>query len=189
MEKKKIGHYDVFFFDELTSTMDVAREMIDYGCEYAVVAKVQTDGRGRHGRKWISNEGGLWISIVWKHVDKNLLKYMFLVVAKSIVETLKNFGISSRIKLPNDIYAENRKISGILIENLRACVIIGIGINVNNDLDEEMGDATSCRNIIGCTLNLDSVLNLTIENLDKSRSCFVSDNDEFFNEIKGLLIK
>jgi BirA family biotin operon repressor/biotin-[acetyl-CoA-carboxylase] ligase len=110
-------------------------------------------------------------------------------VAKSIVETLKNFGISSRIKLPNDIYAENRKISGILIENLRACVIIGIGINVNNDLDEEMGDATSCRNIIGCTLNLDSVLNLTIENLDKSRSCFVSDNDEFFNEIKGLLIK
>ncbi len=189
MEFSDTGKQGIFFFEEITSTMDVARNLCRKEPEPVVVAKKQTEGRGRHGRKWISDEGGLWVSVVWANIDQKLLKYIFLVVAVAIIKTLEEFDISARIKIPNDIYIKNRKIAGILIENLEKCVIIGIGVNVNNKIKEKMDEAVSCSDILGYPLNLNSILYILLKNLCSAREQFTKDAEKFLDNARGLLIE
>ncbi|MGB9643307.1 MAG: biotin--[acetyl-CoA-carboxylase] ligase [Candidatus Ratteibacteria bacterium] len=189
MGKPDIANYNIFVFDEVTSTMDVARSLCEKENEFVVVAKKQTQGRGRQGRVWVSNEGGLWVSVVWRNVDEKILRYLFIIAAQAVVDTLEQFGIISRIKLPNDIYVKKCKIGGILIENLSQCVIIGIGINVNNELDETMDDATSCKEILGKNLEVKSVLTSLIQNLQKTRKAFNLNAEGFLSKVKGHLLR
>ncbi|MCM8815292.1 MAG: biotin--[acetyl-CoA-carboxylase] ligase [Candidatus Omnitrophica bacterium] len=188
MEIHEIATKKVFFFKKTTSTMDVARQLCQSEFEPVVVAETQTKGRGRHGREWVSDRGGLWVSVVWKDVSKNLLNHLFLVVSVSIIQTLNEFKISAKIKLPNDIYVRDNKIAGVLIENLNGCVIIGIGINVNNQISEKMDDATSCKEILGYSLDLEKVLEHLLRNLYLIRSQFETNAEKFLDKIKGLLI-
>ncbi len=189
MKMSKMIGYTIFFFDNVASTMDVARTLCEKENEFVVVAKKQTHGRGRQGRAWISNEGGLWMSVAWRNVDEKMLRYLFIIVAKAVVDTLEQFGIVSRIKLPNDIYVKKSKIGGILIENLSLCVIIGIGINVNNTLDETMDDATSCKEILGKNLEVESVLACLLKNLQQVRKEFKLNAEGFLSSVKGYLLK
>ncbi|MCM8760053.1 MAG: biotin--[acetyl-CoA-carboxylase] ligase [Candidatus Omnitrophica bacterium] len=189
MDVLNIAGTRVFFIEETTSTMDVARSLCKEQNEFAVVAKKQTKGRGRQGSVWISDEGGLWVSVVWRETGQNLQKYLFMISAISIVETLSFFGISAKIKLPNDIYARNRKIAGILIENLKDCVIIGIGINVNNRIEDKMDQAVSCSFLLGHSLDLKKVLDVLLSNLNLAKALFEKDAEGFLSKIKGLLIE
>ncbi|HXK44658.1 MAG TPA: biotin--[acetyl-CoA-carboxylase] ligase, partial [bacterium] len=168
---------------------DVARNLCEKENECVVVANKQTHGRGRHGRKWISDEGGLWVSLVWRNVNEELLRYLFIIAAQAVVDTLEQWGISARIKLPNDVYVGRSKIGGILIENLKQCVIIGIGININNTLDETMDDATSCKKILGKNLEVESVLAYLLKNLQQARKEFELNAEGFLSKVKGYLIK
>lgn len=189
MEIREIAGTKVFFLKETTSTMDVARNLCEKENEFAVVANRQTIGRGRQGRSWISDDGGLWISIVWREIDHSLLKYLFIISAVSIIETLKIFKISAKIKLPNDIYVQNKKIAGVLIENLRECAIIGIGININNQIDDKMVEAISCSKLLGYNVDLNNVLNFLLKNLNLTRKRFEKNSEEFLNGIKEFLIE
>ncbi|MCX7706049.1 MAG: biotin--[acetyl-CoA-carboxylase] ligase [bacterium] len=189
MDVREISGIKVFFLEETTSTMDVARDFHEKENEFVIVAKKQTRGRGRQGRVWISDEGGLWLSVVWHKIDQNLMKYLFIISAISIIETLKIYGISAKIKFPNDIYIGSKKIAGILIENLKDCVIIGIGINVNNRIEDKMDESISCRSILGQTLDLDIFLSDLLINLEKVRNHFKKDSQELLNKIKGFLIE
>lgn len=187
MEIKKVADRDVYFFDSVDSTMDAARSLYEKGKEFVVVARLQTKGRGRLGRKWVSNEGGLWLSVVWESVSKEVLDYLFLITAKAVVDTLKNLGIESKIKLPNDVYVENKKIAGILIENTSENVIIGVGINVNNPLKKEMDNATSCQEVSGRRIEIETVLQSFLVNLDNSRKRFEKTRSDFLTDIKRFL--
>jgi len=97
-----------------------------------VCAKIQTAGRGRRSRSWVSMEGNLHTSFLLAQIDR--IYTNFEVVMKSsvaIVELLATLGISAKIKYPNDIVVEHRKIAGILIEKVDDVFIVGIGINVS----------------------------------------------------------
>ena len=106
-----------------------------------VSSDYQTNGHGRFGRAWNSNKGeNLLFSLLIK--DKNLIeKYssLSLCSAVSIFKVLKNFGVKGlSIKWPNDVYVFDKKICGILLEgcstdNQLTDIIIGIGINVNQE--------------------------------------------------------
>lgn len=103
------------------------------------IARYQTNGRGQRGNSWESVEGlNLTFSILLK--PDNLLSVNQFVLSQltalSIVSYLSLKGITAKIKWPNDIYVEDRKICGILLENILAgdklsASIVGIGLNLN----------------------------------------------------------
>ncbi len=111
------------YLDETTSTNDVAETLPVGSC---VVAKSQTKGRGKCGRSWVSEEGNLFFSVVLKNFEFKTPLLSF-VVALSVAESLKNFGVT--LKWPNDVLLNHRKVAGILLENKDEKVIAGIGVN------------------------------------------------------------
>ncbi|NJE00214.1 biotin--[acetyl-CoA-carboxylase] ligase [Thermococcus sp. LS1] len=134
-----------------------------------VVADRQTAGKGRKGRTWASPEGGLWMSVILKPEaePKHLPKLVF-IGALAVVDTLWKFGIEAGIKWPNDVWINGRKICGVLTEGrIGEFVILGIGLNVNNEIPEELkGMATSMKAVLGRRAELDEVLRVLIERLD-----------------------
>lgn len=118
---------------ELVSTNDFAR---DLGPWEAVRARRQTGARGRHGRKWESGEGGLWISAVLPLDPPEAAWSAFpLVSGLAVVSLLRGLGLpGARLRWPNDVLIGPKKICGILMEKFAADrVVVGIGLNVSND--------------------------------------------------------
>ena len=123
--------YTIFTYDSLDSTNDKAWELLiqkRIRVPFIVRANTQTYGKGRYGRKWVSERGGLYFSIVENDKFNNEL---LVCTTLSLYETLLKFGINTRIVLPNDLYAKSGKIAGILVERRGAYTVNGIGINVN----------------------------------------------------------
>ncbi len=128
--------FKVYYFKRLTSTNDKAKE---FNKNSVIIAETQTKGRGRFHRKWSSSKGGLWMSIVLKPSIKNSKKITF-IAAIAIHKVIKNlFKLDTKIKWPNDILFDGKKLCGVLTEtifknNYIEKMIIGIGLNVNNRL-------------------------------------------------------
>lgn len=168
MEKmRRIIGVKVIQLDEVGSTNEYAKTIAHEVPEGTVViAKRQTAGRGRKGRSWASPEGGIWMSVILKppRVDPRLA----FVGALAVVDTLADFGISAGIKWPNDVWVGGRKVSGILAEGKAGeYSILGIGLNVNNPIPEELKDnATSMMELIGSKLPLEKVLKRLLLHLD-----------------------
>lgn len=109
-----------------------------------VIAKKQTDGRGRLSRRWIDlGEGNIFLSIILKpsqtfaSVYSNLTQYLSIVLCK----ILERHGLEPEIKWPNDVLIDGAKIAGILSEtvmqgNCFKGLILGIGINVNSNKEQ-----------------------------------------------------
>lgn len=145
----------IYYFESASSTMDVAGEL---GLKDAlegtlVVAESQSKGRGRLGRTWSSPKyKGIYLSLILK---PKILPYqvsiLTLLSAVSIVEAIKEItGLEPQIKWPNDILIHQKKLGGILTElnaqvDAIRFVVIGIGINVNNDKKTLLPGATSLK--------------------------------------------
>ena len=127
-------------FRELTSTNDMAKELALIGAREGTViaAETQTKGRGRLKREWVSQKGGVWLSIILrpktepKHAPK-LTLMASVAVAKTIS---KLFRLKTEIKWSNDVLIHQKKVCGILTEartkrEALDFVIVGIGINAN----------------------------------------------------------
>ncbi|WGL95614.1 bifunctional biotin--[acetyl-CoA-carboxylase] ligase/biotin operon repressor BirA [Arsenophonus nasoniae] len=104
----------------------------------ACVAEYQTAGRGRRGRYWASPFGcNLYLSLYW-HLDQGPAAAMGLSLVAGIViaETLNKLsGSNIKVKWPNDLYLNEKKLAGILIEMIgktgdAAHIVIGIGLNI-----------------------------------------------------------
>lgn len=165
----------VICLDSATSTNDEVKKYVSYGENVAVFARVQTNGRGTKGRSFVSREGGLYVSFL-KFYDNLKAADAHKIVeqtAVSVVKTLLAFGVDAKIKWVNDIYVEDKKICGILTENVFEgdfvkYSVIGIGININNDISENIKDiAVSTKQILGKELDLNSVLMTLILNLEQ----------------------
>ena len=124
------------------STNDVAIRKIRSGIEQGIIiTNDQKKGRGRFGNKWISLKGNLFTTIFYKVNSNYNLKKITQKNCLLIFKTLKTV-IKKKIsiKYPNDIYVEDRKIAGVLCEQIVTdkitAPIIGIGINVNSNLDD-----------------------------------------------------
>ncbi len=113
--------------------------------DVAVVAARQTGGRGTKGRSFISEEGGLYISVqkIYRDMPASRAFEIMTDACTAVCRTLESFGFSPVIRWPNDVLVNGRKICGTLIENtlssgyiLRS--IVGIGLNVNNVLPADL---------------------------------------------------
>lgn len=162
----------VYRFDRIGSTNDFAKTLRREGVrENAVIlAKSQTGGRGTKGRSFCSDEGGVYLTRL-TYYDHFPASETFRVMADASVavcKTLEAFGLAPVIKWPNDVYVQNRKICGILVENAvsgayLSSSVVGIGLNVNNDLPEELNEiAISMHAAAEKTFDLDEVTNTLV---------------------------
>ena len=124
---------DYYQFDELSSTNTFAKEnLFLFSPENlsVITADRQTHGRGRRERSWISASGNLFMTLVFQTVNP-LSTPMQLALA--CCQVLKEF--NPKIKWPNDILIEGKKVSGILGERVDDWMILGIGVNLNGEVD------------------------------------------------------
>ncbi len=159
-------------FASIPSTNEYLKKHIDHHQgDVCIHAYHQSDGKGRRGRVWASVDGAnLLVTYHLSRIDTNA-KALF-TSALSILKTLETYGISANIKLPNDIFHNNRKLAGILIENLTAKnkIIIGIGLNVNETFSDHFPNAISMSMISGTTYPIDAVRDTLSEKMSEYAS-------------------
>jgi BirA family transcriptional regulator, biotin operon repressor / biotin---[acetyl-CoA-carboxylase] ligase len=137
----------IYCYKKVKSTQELALSLVERKATNldgtVIIAERQTNAIGRAGRTWISPSGGIWMSVI---LNPNLLSsqsmlIMFLATL-AVCEVLKSkTGLEPKIKWPNDVTINGRKVCGILVDvgavNETICyAILGLGINVNNDTDK-----------------------------------------------------
>jgi BirA family biotin operon repressor/biotin-[acetyl-CoA-carboxylase] ligase len=132
----------IHFYKEVGSTQDLAISLVKKKLENVhgtvIIAERQRNGKGRIDRKWISPKGGVWLSVILKPKIKAAQATLLpIVAALAVCDTInQKTNLNSKIKWPNDIVIEGRKVSGTLADisidndNIEY-VVIGIGINAN----------------------------------------------------------
>ncbi|NNC95900.1 MAG: biotin--[acetyl-CoA-carboxylase] ligase [Chitinophagales bacterium] len=142
----------------------------------AIIAHNQYQGKGQYGKKWISESGkNLTLSVI---LYPDFLKiedqfYLNKLVCIALVEFLASLGVESKIKWPNDIYHENLKLGGVLIENsvslqYLSSSILGIGLNINQlEFDSELTNPISVATVLGKELDLEMCVNNFLAALEK----------------------
>jgi BirA family transcriptional regulator, biotin operon repressor / biotin---[acetyl-CoA-carboxylase] ligase len=168
--KGSIGK-EIFFYEKVGSTNTVASSLAEQVAEGAVfLADTQEKGRGRLGRVWLSPLGGnIYMSIILRPQietkDATLITIMAAVASANALR--KTTGLNISIKWPNDLMCNERKIGGILSElktdqNGILFSVIGIGINVNTDIDAFPEDvreiATSVKKEIGRLFSREEII-------------------------------
>lgn len=110
----------------------------------ACFAEQQTQGKGRRGRTWISPYGhNIYHSLLWSfNKDPGEILGLSIAIGVAVAKTLKNYGVDTGLglKWPNDIYYENKKLGGVLIEfraSAHDCCYVIIGVGINTHLSEE----------------------------------------------------
>lgn len=141
-----------------------------------VTALRQTAGKGTKGRSFSSADGGLYLSVMRFYENFSAVNAFEIMINScvAVCKTVEDFGIKPVIRWANDVLVNGRKICGTLIENTFAGAnirrsIVGMGINVNNELPSELRQiAVSMREILGNRLSLQTVKQAHIANLQKS---------------------
>lgn len=140
METKWAGK-TVVYFDEIDSTNTRAKFLTEEGAVHGtlIVAEQQNAGKGRRGRSWTSPKGsGIWMTLILKpDILPQSASMVTLIAALAIAKSIKKrYDLDAKIKWPNDIVLNGKKVCGILtemssdIETINY-IIIGIGINAN----------------------------------------------------------
>lgn len=136
----------IHWFDRIASTQDTAHQLAAEGAPdgTAIVAVEQTAGRGSRGREWSSPRGGLWLSVICRPLSSPAVEVLSLRAALAVAAALEDAGVAgARIKWPNDVMVGDRKLGGILGEarwtgDQLGWVVIGVGMNVRNDLPPDL---------------------------------------------------
>jgi BirA family biotin operon repressor/biotin-[acetyl-CoA-carboxylase] ligase len=168
-------------FSVLQSTNDTGLILAIEGAEDGTVvrADAQTKGRGQHGRNWHSPRGlGLYFSVLLRPpILPEQTHRITIVSAVAVAQAIEEHtGLPARIKWPNDICINNRKVCGILTESESGRyyikhAVVGIGINVNHtpgDMPRGISSlATSLRIVSGREWNRDILFTNILTELDR----------------------
>jgi BirA family biotin operon repressor/biotin-[acetyl-CoA-carboxylase] ligase len=137
---------EITYFDAIESTQIIAHQLAQSGHKegHVVIANEQTAGKGRLGRKWHSRSGtSVSMSLILRpELPPQKTPQLTLLTAVAVVRAIKtSTGVDSQIKWPNDVLVNGKKLVGILTEmqadpDFVHSVIIGIGLNVNQRLED-----------------------------------------------------
>ena len=161
-------------FKTISSTNQKAKELAREGAEpwTIVVAEEQKAGYGKEKVSWFSPRGGLYFSIILPKSQIEDLQTLTILAAFIIAKTIKdNFSLESLIKLPNDVLVNQKKVAGILTENIIGKEIknsiMGIGLNSNIDeFPKELEkSATSLKIELGREVDNEKILEMIIKGL------------------------
>jgi BirA family biotin operon repressor/biotin-[acetyl-CoA-carboxylase] ligase len=156
------GVAKVVILETTESTQEIARALALEGNseKTLVVALTQTAGKGRMGRSWESGQGGIYMTVILKpSIGLKFLKDLSVLAGEVVSDTLRTlYGLNTRVKQPNDVYAlhpkkkKYLKIAGILTESASInrtpnWILLGIGVNLNNAVT--LDSAVSVKDILG----------------------------------------
>ena len=167
--------FTTYFIEQCTSTQDVAESLASQGAPegLVVISNTMIMGRGRLGRRWYASQGGLWFTIILRPTKVRSLHLLNLVAGIAIVKALKNIlNMDTYLKWPNDVLYNDKKLCGILVEvraeaDVIRYVLLGIGINVNNDLPEHLkATAVTLKELLGHPVPRIPLLRAVLKNLD-----------------------
>lgn len=176
----------IHLLDKTPSTNSAALALAQEGAEdgTVVVADQQTAGRGRLGRGWHSPPGGnLYCSVILRRTGgaedrSHWLSWVPLAAGVAVVHVVRNLTrLRPSLKWPNDILVGHKKVGGILCEGTgtnqaSACIVVGIGINVNTDPhafpDELREQATSLAAEAGRPIDRPKLLTALLLELETS---------------------
>ncbi|HPB34273.1 MAG TPA: 2-amino-4-hydroxy-6-hydroxymethyldihydropteridine diphosphokinase [Caldisericia bacterium] len=177
----KIENLKISIYDEIDSTQKYLME--NFELNKLIISKVQKRGRGRKNNEWLSEKGGLYFSFSVEPIE--YIYFLPILTSYSIGKVLKKSNFNSvKIKIPNDVYLNNKKVCGVISESyFKGDKLlgegIGVGLNVNQNIDDFPNEY------------LDRLTSLFIE----SKKLFFLDNivnlffDEFKNNLDSLIKK
>jgi BirA family transcriptional regulator, biotin operon repressor / biotin---[acetyl-CoA-carboxylase] ligase len=160
--------------DVVGSTNDHARELALTGAPHGTVvaAERQTAGRGRQGRTWSAPAGRALTLSALVRIPSTALELLPLAVPIAVAESCEAVApVTCRIKWPNDVWIDGRKVSGVLVEARpqEGWAVIGIGLNVDTALDELADDlrgtASSLRIASGGPVDREAALDALLRRL------------------------
>jgi BirA family transcriptional regulator, biotin operon repressor / biotin---[acetyl-CoA-carboxylase] ligase len=178
----------IYIYQTVESTQTIALSLAEQEKDNldgtVIVSEHQTKGRGRMGRSWISPRGGIWLSIILKpKIKSSQITVLPLLSALSVCDVIKKMTkLNAKLKWPNDVVIDGRKVSGILLDVSTEAdkidfVVIGIGVNVNidtkkinSDIEKSAGfyDITSLRNELdGKEIEKFDFIRLLLENIER----------------------
>ena len=154
----------IFFYDTISSTSTVAKEMLKSGAiiPFFVIANKQTAGYGQYGNIWDSAiVGNLYMSYVTNNPNKsgNMSIYPQYIALKICSYLSEKFCIDPMVKWPNDIFIKKKKLGGILLESVKTekttSFVLGIGMNILSapKLQHSQYEPTSIAELTGKVVN------------------------------------
>lgn len=158
------GDMTIKWLDSVDSTQNAVQRQMETLDNLSVIAAVsQTAGRGQRGNRWKASPGeNLTFSVLLRPGEDGIPAmeardqfFISQLTALAVCDLLREEGLAPMVKWPNDIYVGDRKICGMLVENMLAgerirTSVIGIGINVNQTaFDPELMNPTSMKKLSG----------------------------------------
>lgn len=163
--------------DATTSTNETAKVFRKNGFteNFCISAEFQSSGRGQHHKIWVSEKSkNLTFTVVLGNlnlmVDRRF--YLNILVCNALHEVLKTYQLPNLlIKWPNDILSDQKKIGGILIENTLnknfiSTTYIGIGLNINQDVFNDLPQASSMKLLLNKEFDRDKILSRLLKTLE-----------------------
>ena len=194
---------EILYFKNLRSTSLRAERLINSNTaqgNFLCLAGEQSSGKGRGKNFWFSPAGGLWLTaaLYGFNFQSNVTIFTGICIHKTISELFPSISDNLKIKWPNDIYLNDKKLCGVLSNKLnsRKYHLIGIGINSNvTELDEILApNATSLQIELDTTVDNEDILTRIFDNFASALSGFVEEelDVKYFNKhslLKGLHIE
>ena len=193
---------EIIKFDHLTSTNRLAQDMMAEGRikeGLVICAGFQSAGKGQVGNTWESESGkNLLISIIL-HPKDVLAEEQFVLneaISMGICDFLSQYTKGVSVKWPNDIYVNNDKIAGILIENsvIENSIessVAGIGLNLNQErFSPSLSNPISLKQLTGVEYDINSTLNELLKRLDiRYRQLLFGDRDQLKSDYENRLFR
>lgn len=155
----QLGMERILSFDELDSTNTYLKtHCTEWPDKTVVTAERQTAGRGRYDRKWVSQAGGLYFSVLIKPQSTDFLPNFTQLMALCVCNAAKKLGANAWLKWPNDVLADGKKLCGILSEAVLAGgkvegLVIGVGVNVAQEDLSHVGQPAVSLKELGISVN------------------------------------
>ena len=185
----------IYYFQEIGSTMDAARELTKRGAGEGtiVIAEAQTHGRGRLSREWLSPEGGIYFTLILRpKISPAYASRINLMAAVAVAATIRKlFGLKAELKWPNDVLIEGRKVCGILAEmdaetDVINFVNLGIGINANTSVPRFEKMATSLKDALGKEISRKEFLSALLLEIKRRQALLME--EDLLEEWKKLSV-
>lgn len=169
-----IVHLDIVDSTNNYAAKELLTKSLNEGTVF--LAACQQSGRGQGASSWESSDGlNLTFSIILypKNLEVSIQFLISKAISLGIVDFLANHTEGIRIKWPNDIYAGDKKIAGILIETAVMAgkisrAVVGIGLNINQEIFvSDAPNPVSLKNLTGNNYDLGKTLNELCFHLDK----------------------
>jgi BirA family biotin operon repressor/biotin-[acetyl-CoA-carboxylase] ligase len=169
----------IHYFPQIGSTMDAARELAKKGAPGGtiVIAEVQTCGRGRLTREWLSPKGGIYFTLILRpRISPAYAPRINLMAGIAVAVTIKDLlGLQAELKWPNDVLVADKKVCGILAEmdaemDIVHFVNVGIGINANNSVAGFEETASSLEDVLGREISRREFLSALITEIERRQS-------------------